>query len=182
MMIAAAYGGLLLLLGATRSAALGAAMAMVVWGVVEVPAIPDVLVAYGKYAVTWVGHTGELLYVGEGLNSTVAVSRLPNGMLNYHNAGKIQASSQPQDMRLQRLLGHATTLLAEHPGRALVIGCGSGVTAGAVASIGASRASSLSKSSAWCRRWCPPISACRISMCSRIRRFAFASTMRVITW
>ena len=52
-------------------------------------------------------------------------------MLNYHNAGKVQASSEPQDMRLQRMLGHLTTLVPEHPGSVLVIGCGAGVTAGA---------------------------------------------------
>jgi len=35
-------------------------------------------------------------------------------------------------MRLQRMLGHATTLLSEHPDNIVVIGCGAGVTAGAV--------------------------------------------------
>src|SRR6185295_10327537 len=51
---------------------------------------------------------------------------------NYHNAGKVQASSEPQDMRLQRMLGHMTTLIPKDPKRVLVIGCGAGVTAGAV--------------------------------------------------
>ena len=62
----------------------------------------------------------------------MAVSRLANGVLNYHNAGKIQASSEPQDMRLQRMLGHLTTLVPERPRSVFVIGCGAGVTAGAV--------------------------------------------------
>jgi spermidine synthase len=53
-------------------------------------------------------------------------------VLNYHNAGKVQASSEPQDMRLQRMLGHLTTLIPAHPRSVLVIGCGAGVTAGAV--------------------------------------------------
>jgi spermidine synthase len=53
-------------------------------------------------------------------------------VLNYHNAGKVQASSEPQDMRLQRMLGHLTTLIPPHPKRIVVIGCGAGVTAGAV--------------------------------------------------
>jgi spermidine synthase len=57
---------------------------------------------------------------------------MPNGVLNYHNAGKVQASSEPQDMRLQRMLGHITTLVPDSPSRVLVIGCGAGVTAGAV--------------------------------------------------
>src|SRR5439155_11595567 len=67
-----------------------------------------------------------------GMTATVAVSRLANGVLNYHNAGKVQASSEPQDMRLQRMLGHLTTLLPANPSNVLVIGCGAGVTAGAV--------------------------------------------------
>jgi hypothetical protein len=34
---------------------------------------------------------------------------------NYHNAGKVQASSEPQDMRLQRMLGHITHLIPTNP-------------------------------------------------------------------
>ena len=66
------------------------------------------------------------------MTASVAVSRTPAGVLNYHNAGKVQASSEPQDMRLQRMLGHLTTLVPDNPRRVLVIGCGAGVTAGAV--------------------------------------------------
>ncbi|MGH9886643.1 MAG: fused MFS/spermidine synthase, partial [bacterium] len=78
-----------------------------------------------------------IIYVGEGLNASVAVSELSNGVRNYHNAGKVQASSEPQDMRLQRMLGHLTTLLPNtgasiNKQNVLVIGCGAGVTAGAV--------------------------------------------------
>ncbi|HEY7170250.1 MAG TPA: fused MFS/spermidine synthase [Vicinamibacterales bacterium] len=105
----------------------GAALAL------TVPPLPGVLVAYGRHAASWAGHTGELLFVGEGLHASVAVSRVDKGVLNYHNAGKVQASSQPADMRLQRMLGHLTTLVPEHPRSVLVIGCGAGVTAGAVA-------------------------------------------------
>jgi spermidine synthase len=93
-----------------------------VWGI---------LVAYGRYAATWVGQN-EILFVDEGITASVAVSRTPSGVLNYHNAGKVQASSEPQDMRLQRMLGHITTLVPKNPARVLVIGCGAGVTAGAV--------------------------------------------------
>jgi spermidine synthase len=93
--------------------------------------VPGVLVAYGRYAATRLGE-GEIVYVGEGWNASVAVTRLSNGVLNYHNAGKVQASSEPQDMRLQRMLGHMTTLIPKNPESVLVIGCGAGVTAGAV--------------------------------------------------
>ena len=99
---------------------------------VSVPVVPPVLVAYGRHAANWAGHAGDIFYVGEGANASVAVSRTAGGVLNYHNAGKVQASSEPQDMRLQRMLGHITTLVPAAPTSVLVIGCGAGVTAGAV--------------------------------------------------
>jgi spermidine synthase len=97
-----------------------------------VPVTPALLVMYGRAMATRFGNFGRPLYVGEGIHSSVAVSRDRDGSLNYHNAGKIQASSGPQDMRLQRMLGHLTTLVPTDPESVLVIGCGSGVTAGAV--------------------------------------------------
>jgi spermidine synthase len=94
--------------------------------------LPGVLVAYGRYAAMRVNDS-EYLYVGEGTTASVAVTRLKNTeMLNYHNAGKVQASSEPQDMRLQRMLGHLTTLVPRQTKTVVVIGCGAGVTAGAV--------------------------------------------------
>ncbi len=96
-----------------------------------VPPLPGLLVAYGRYAATWIG-INQIIYSGEGVTAAVAVSRTPAGVLNYHNAGKVQASSEPQDMKLQRMLGHITTLVPQNPARVLVIGCGAGVTAGAV--------------------------------------------------
>jgi spermidine synthase len=99
-----------------------------------VPELPRILVAYGRYSATWVGQSN-IIYADEGLNASVAVSEMANGVRNYHNAGKVQASSEPQDMRLQRMLGHITHLIPKTPSNALVIGCGAGVTAGAV-SIG----------------------------------------------
>src|SRR4029079_5445301 len=93
--------------------------------------IPGIFAAYGRYTATRLGQA-EVIYMGEGWNATVAVPRLPGGVLNYHNAGKVQASSEPQDMRLQRMLGHMTTLVPRQAKKVLVIGCGAGVTAGAV--------------------------------------------------
>jgi len=109
------------------------AAAMVAAGLLarSVHPLPGLLVAYGRYSATRVGQA-DIIYVGEGLNASVAVSRLSNGVLNYHNAGKVQASSEPQDMRLQRMLGHLTTLIPTSAKKVVVIGCGAGVTAGAV--------------------------------------------------
>jgi spermidine synthase len=109
------------------------AVAMVVAGLFarSVHELPGLLVAYGRYAATRIGQA-DIIYVGEGVNASVAVSELSNGVRNYHNAGKVQASSEPQDMRLQRMLGHLTTLIPAQAKKVLVIGCGAGVTAGAV--------------------------------------------------
>jgi spermidine synthase len=97
------------------------------------PETPALLVMYGRTMVTHLGNYGDVLFVGEGVHSSVAISRGDNGVLNYHNAGKIQASSSSRDMRLERMLGHLTTLLPARAESVLVIGCGAGVTAGAVA-------------------------------------------------
>ena len=109
------------------------AVAMISAGLLarSVRPLPGLLVAYGRYAATRIGQA-DIIYVGEGLNASVAVSELSNGVRNYHNAGKVQASSEPQDMRLQRMLGHLTTLIPPQAKKVLVIGCGAGVTAGAV--------------------------------------------------
>ncbi len=144
MLALAALGALLLLVprpetpgegtvadlsGLIRGAAV-LVVAVLLGGSIAAP--PPLLVGFGRYAPTYVGYDYDFVFVGEGMNSSMAVSRLPNGVLNYHNAGKVQASSEPQDMRLQRMLGHLTTLLPERPRSVMVIGCGAGVTAGAV--------------------------------------------------
>jgi spermidine synthase len=116
------FGGALLFIAAAMLAAFLAR---------NISDVPGILVAYGRYAASRLGQA-EIIYMGEGWNASVAVSRLSNGVLNYHNAGKVQASSEPQDMRLQRMLGHLTTLIPANPKSVLVIGCGAGVTAGAV--------------------------------------------------
>jgi len=75
-----------------------------------------------------------LLFYSEGLTATVAVAQDPNGIRSLLINGKPDASNVPTgDMRTQLLLGHLPSLLAEHTQDALVIGLGSGVTAGALA-------------------------------------------------
>ncbi|MEJ2111758.1 MAG: hypothetical protein P8Z37_17980, partial [Acidobacteriota bacterium] len=72
-------------------------------------------------------------YMGEGMNVSVAVTESTDGTRYFHGAGKVQASNQPQDMRLQRMLGHLSALMCESPDSVkdvLVIACGAGVTAG----------------------------------------------------
>ncbi len=101
---------------------------LLIW---TVPPKSDLLIAHGRYAATWAGKS-DIFYAADGINSSVAVSRLPDGRMMFHVAGKIQASNVPRDLRLQRMLGHLTTLTVKQPRSVLVIGCGAGVTAGAV--------------------------------------------------
>src|SRR5205814_9322555 len=97
----------------------------------SVPELPGHFVAYGRFLPTR-GANATIIYMGEGITASVAVSDMPDGTRNYHNAGKVQASSDPADLRLQRMLAHLTTLIPENPHRVLVIGCGAGATSGAV--------------------------------------------------
>lgn len=97
-----------------------------------VPLIPMQLIAAGHYLPDW-GRGVDVIYAEEGVTASVAVSREANGALTYHNSGKVQASSYPRDMRLQRMLGHLTSLLPDQRDEFLVIGLGAGVTAGALA-------------------------------------------------
>ena len=106
---------------------LAAALALA-WSVAP---LPPALVAYGRFLPTR-GPDANVVYVGEGVAASIAVTQEPSGIVTYHNAGKTQASTYPQDMRLQRMLGHLATLIPEQPRSVLVIGLGAGITAGAV--------------------------------------------------
>jgi spermidine synthase len=78
-------------------------------------------------------HKRYCLYVGEGMNVSVAITKSTSGCYYFHGAGKVQASTNPQDMRLQRMLGHLSVLVRPDPDDVkdvLVVACGAGVTAG----------------------------------------------------
>jgi spermidine synthase len=128
LIVVSTIAGLLLL---RSSKSLAAAVLLAGSLIHSVPPVAKLLIAYGRYAATWAGKS-DIVYAGEGMNASVAVSSFPDGALTFHVAGKIQASNVPRDMRLQRMLGHLTTLTSAHPRSILVIGCGAGITAGAV--------------------------------------------------
>jgi spermidine synthase len=90
---------------------------------------PWELIAYGRGVATY-QYPWNFLFVGEGMNSSVAVTELDNGIRNFHVSGKVEASTDPADMRTQRMLGHLPALLHPKPRSVLVVGCGAGVTAG----------------------------------------------------
>jgi spermidine synthase len=98
--------------------------------IVTVPELPGTLVAYGRNGVAWIDRA-ESLYIGEGMNSSVAVTRIASsGSTHFHVSGKVEASNLPQDMRLQKMLAHLPALVHPNPRSVLVVGFGAGVTAG----------------------------------------------------
>ncbi|MEO8451894.1 MAG: fused MFS/spermidine synthase [Gemmatimonadota bacterium] len=115
---------------------IGLALSLIVL-VPTVSPVPGALIAYGRGAADWaetikVADAGRIVYAGEGVSEFVAVSQGAAGEMYFHAAGKVQASTQPQDLRLQLLLAHLSHLVPAHPANALVIGCGAGITAGAL--------------------------------------------------
>jgi len=120
-------------IGASRSklgaALLAAAMAASCFLVVSVAKVPGALIAYGRRIMSSEGHS-EIIYTGEGINSSIAISRWDDGAIQFHVSGKVEASTEPYDMRLQRLLGHMPALLNSNPQSVLVVGFGAGVTSG----------------------------------------------------
>ena len=91
--------------------------------------VPWLAIGYGR-RMSLQTDPGKPLYIGEGRNSSVVVSQLPGGQVYFHVSGKVEASTEPYDMRLQRMLGHIPALIHNDPKSVLVVGFGAGVTAG----------------------------------------------------
>lgn len=128
--LAAAAMFVTVLRGGSRFITLAGTGALAIVACVMTPGVPSLLVAYGRYMVTWLGQV-DVRYVGEGMNSSIAVTTLNStGATQFHVSGKVEASTLPQDMRLQRMLAHLPALVHPHPRSVLVVGFGAGVTAG----------------------------------------------------
>jgi spermidine synthase len=110
-----------------RAVAMTAALVAAGWLAWNVAPVPWVAVAYGRHSASWLAHAAPDIvpevpqgsgrpdvfctYVGEGANVSVAVTENREGIRSFHGAGKVQASTLPADMRLQRMLGHIPALL-----------------------------------------------------------------------
>ena len=98
-----------------------------------VPPVSGVVIANGRHAHRLDLVLEKILFAGEGRTSSVAVIDSPsNGSRTIHVGGKVMASTVPEDMRLQRMMGHLPALLHPNPKTALVVGFGAGVTAGSL--------------------------------------------------
>ncbi len=109
--------------------AVGAVTLIGIFLFATVSEVPWLAIAYGR-RMSLQTDPGKPLYVGEGRNSSVVVSQLPGGQIYFHVSGKVEASTEPYDMRLQRMLGHIPALIHKAPESVLVVGFGAGVTAG----------------------------------------------------
>jgi spermidine synthase len=92
--------------------------------------VPWLAIAYGRRMNQYVETAGRPLYIGEGMNASIVVSELTTGARYFHVSGKVEATTETFDMRLQRMLGHISALFARQPESVLVVGFGAGVTAG----------------------------------------------------
>jgi spermidine synthase len=108
---------------------LAAALVAAVFLAMSVSGVPSMLIAYGR-RITISANSSQILYAGEGMNASIAISRWNDGAVQFHVSGKVEASTEPYDMRLQRMLGHMPALLHANPRSVLVVGFGAGVTAG----------------------------------------------------
>jgi len=109
--------------------AVTAATAVAIILIVKVDEVPWMAIGYGRRMLT-VTDAGKPLFRGEGMNSSVIVSQLNSGQIYFHVSGKVEASTEPFDMRLQRMLGHLPALIHPDPKSVLIVGFGAGVTAG----------------------------------------------------
>ena len=136
----------LLMLGAHRasgfrgergmSRAIAAALLIAGFAYLMIQLVPPVsghLIAEGRHIRTGDEEIEAFLFIGEGASSSVAVTDFPsNGTRSIHVGGKVMASTNRQDMRLQRMMGHLPAILHPNPRTALVVGFGAGVTAGSL--------------------------------------------------
>ncbi len=95
----------------------------------RVDPIPGELIAYGRYMSSWSGMSTNLETI-EGRNSSVAYTRWNDGAIYLNVNGHVEATTEPADMKLQRVVGHLPGVLHPNPKTILGIGFGAGVSAG----------------------------------------------------
>ena len=95
-----------------------------------IPGLPGGLVAFGRMLPRSMP-LPSVLFVGEGINSTVAVTEWTDwNIRGFHVSGRPEASTEAHDMRVERMLGHVPGLLHRKPRSVLIVGFGAGITAG----------------------------------------------------
>jgi len=104
-------------------------MVAAVYLAVNLDPIPGKLIAYGRRLPISSG-SSTVLYTAEGINSSVAITRWNDGATEVDVNGHVEATTEPYDMKLQRMVGHLPALIHPDPKSVLGIGFGAGVSAG----------------------------------------------------
>jgi spermidine synthase len=112
-----------------RAMPIAGSLALAVLCALAIPATPPDLIAYGRFMALNAG-LSRILYWGEGRNSSLAITRWENGATYINVNGHVEATTEPYDMKLQRMVGHLPALLHPDPQSVLGIGFGAGVSAG----------------------------------------------------
>ena len=136
LLIASALGALVALAPELRTTRMtptairvSLALAASGWLALHMDAVPGKLIAYGRQ-MPRLSQESEIIYVAEGRNSSVAIGRWLNGATEIDVNGHIEATTEPFDMSLQRMVGHLPGVLHPNPKSVLGIGFGAGVSAG----------------------------------------------------
>ncbi len=111
------------------AAALAASVVLAAWLSSNLAPVPGELIAYGRRMAMNIGKS-EVLYTVEGRNSSVAITRWNDGAIEIDVNGHVEATTEPYDMKLQRMVGHLPGMLHPNPKSVLGIGFGAGVSAG----------------------------------------------------
>jgi spermidine synthase len=134
LLAASALGALVMLAPDLRSrrsaAALAVALAASGWLAWRVDAVPGKLIAYGRQMPRF-SSDSQIVQIAEGRNSSIAIGQWGDGSFEIDVNGHIEATTEPFDMSLQRMVGHLPGLLHPDPKSVLGIGFGAGVSAGA---------------------------------------------------
>ncbi len=108
---------------------LAASLALVAVLVPRIDAIPPEVIAFGRRIATNAGKA-RILEVKEGRNSSAVISQWEDGAMQIDVNGHVEATNEPFDMKLQRMVGHLAALIHPNPRKVLGIGFGAGVSAG----------------------------------------------------
>jgi len=113
----------------SASAVLLVSLAVAVLLAWRIDPIPGKVIAYGRW-ISSKSPSSKVLYTVEGINSSVAITQWDDGAVEVDVNGHVEATTEPFDMKLQRMVGHLPALLHPHPVSVLGIGFGAGVSAG----------------------------------------------------
>jgi spermidine synthase len=109
--------------------ALAASIALTAILLPRIDEIPPEVIAFGRQVATNRGKA-KILEVKEGRNSSAVISQWQDGAMQIDVNGHVEATNEPFDMKLQRMVGHLAALIHPNPRKVLGIGFGAGVSAG----------------------------------------------------